>query len=96
MKYKEQIKPISYLKANASKIAKETKVNDKTFIITQNGEATLAVMGIGEYQRLQGKLALQKIIAMSKDKIKRGKSFTLDQTITILNQKTSMLKTNGI
>ncbi|HJY62984.1 MAG TPA: type II toxin-antitoxin system Phd/YefM family antitoxin [Ignavibacteria bacterium] len=51
MKYSEQIKPISYLKAHASEIAKDANENGKTFIITQNGYAKLAIVGIKEYER---------------------------------------------
>ncbi len=92
MKYSEQIKPISYLKAHASEIAKDAKENGKTFIITQNGEAALAVMDIKEYQKLQEKLALQKIIALSKEKIRRGKVKPLGNVIIDLNRKITKLK----
>lgn len=92
MKYSEQIKPISYLKAHASKIAKDAKENGKTFIITQNGEARLAVMDIKEYQRLQEKLALQKIIALSKEKVRQGKVYSLSDAVKELNKRIITLK----
>ena len=45
-----QIKPISYLKTNATDIVKEFAVNPETIIITQNGEAKMVVMDIGAYE----------------------------------------------
>ena len=92
MKYSEQIKPISYLKAHASEIAKDAKENGKTFIITQNGKAALALMDIKEYQKLQEKLALQKIIAMSKEKVRKGKVKPLKDVINDLDKKITGLK----
>ncbi len=51
MKYSEHIIPISYLKTNASKITEDVFRNGQTYIITQNGYAKLAVIGIKEYER---------------------------------------------
>ena len=39
MKYSESIKPISYLKTHASGVIRDVANNQKTLIITHNGEA---------------------------------------------------------
>lgn len=92
MKYSEQIKPISYLKAHVSEIAEDACENGKTYIITQNGEAKLALMDIKEYQKLKEKLALQKIIAVSEKEIHENKLTTLEETFSELDKKTAKLK----
>lgn len=69
MKYSEQIKPISYLKAHASEIANDLYNSNKIYIITQNGYAKVAVMGIKEYERILKEidsLSVQKKIAAKK------------------------------
>ena len=43
MHYSTQIKPISYLKANAAQVLRDIAQQREPMIITQNGEAT-AVM----------------------------------------------------
>ena len=39
MKLSESVKSISYLKANAAQLIEDANKNQKTFVITQNGEA---------------------------------------------------------
>ena len=45
MKQSEAIKPISYLKAHASELIRDVSKNQKTLIITQNGEAKSCIAG---------------------------------------------------
>lgn len=67
-----QIKPISYLKSNAADIVKEFVNNPETLIITQNGQAKMAVMDIVEYERQQETLALLKLIALGRKAYEQG------------------------
>ncbi|MBZ0204140.1 MAG: type II toxin-antitoxin system Phd/YefM family antitoxin [Ignavibacteria bacterium] len=92
MKYSKQIKPISYLKAHASEMAADAFENGNTYIITQNGKAKMALMDIKEYQKLQDKLALHKIIAISEKEISSGKTTPLNETFEELEVKISRLK----
>lgn len=43
-------KPISYLKANAAKIAAELKEDGEHYVITQNGEPAMVVQSVREYE----------------------------------------------
>jgi prevent-host-death family protein len=92
MKYSEQIKSISYLKAHASEIADDACENGKTYIITQNGEAKLAVLDIKEYQRIQEKLALQKLIALSEKDVSDGNVIPMKEAFEELDVKIAHLK----
>ncbi len=67
------VKPISYLKANAAKIAAELKDDGEAYIITQNGEAAMVVQSVAEYEQTQETLAMLKMIAQSDRDIKQGK-----------------------
>lgn len=66
------IKPISYLKSNAADIVKDFANNPETLIITQNGEAKMAVMDIHEYERQQEAFALLKLLAIGRKEIEKG------------------------
>lgn len=68
-----QIKPISYLKSNAADIVKEFATNPETIIITQNGEAKMAVMDINEYEKQQETFALLKLVALGKKEYEQGR-----------------------
>jgi len=92
MKYKEKIKPISYLKAHASEIIKDINENGSSLIITQNGEAKVVMQDINEYKRQQQKNALLKIISISEKQAREGKVTTLKDTFSELDIKTAKLK----
>lgn len=66
------IKPISYLKSSAADIVKDFATNPETLIITQNGEAKMAVMDIHQYERQQETFALLKLVAMGKKEYAKG------------------------
>lgn len=70
----EAIKPISYLKAHASEIIRDVSSNQKTLIITQNGEAKIIVQDIKLYEQTQQSLAMLKILALSNKSLKEGKT----------------------
>ena len=81
MKYSEQIVPISYLKDNVAKIAKELGKGGSPLIVTQNGEAKLVVQDIHSYEETQETLALLKILALGEKQIREGKTMPLDEAI---------------
>lgn len=72
MNLSEQVKPISYLKANASKMLSDIG-NQQLYVITQNGEAKAVLQSLEEYEKTQETLALLKLVAMGKTAIAEGK-----------------------
>ena len=46
MRYSKQIKPISYLKANAAEVLQELTDQRQPLVITQNGEAKAVLQDI--------------------------------------------------
>ena len=72
MKLSESIKSISYLKANAANLIDDINKNQKTFIITQNGEAKVVVQDIKMYEKTQDTMAMLKLLAMTNDKSKNA------------------------
>ena len=67
-----QIKPISYLKSNAADIVKNFATNPEPLIITQNGEAKMAVIEINQYERQQEQFALLRLIALGRKEYRAG------------------------
>ena len=72
MKLSESVKSISYLKANAATVLNEINEHQKTFIITQNGEAKAVVQDIKQYEKMQDTMALLKLLGMTTEKNKRA------------------------
>lgn len=73
MRYSTQIKPISYLKANAAEVLQELAANREPLVITQNGEAKAVIQDVASYEETQETLALLKILALGNQQIAQGK-----------------------
>ena len=73
MKYSDQIKPISYLKANTAEILRRIAERGEPLVITQNGVAKAVVQDIVTYDQMQQTMALLKILALGNRQIQEGK-----------------------
>ncbi len=73
MHYSFQIKPISYLKANAADVLLQLAERREPMVITQNGEAKAVIQDIASYEETQETLALLKILALGNREIEEGK-----------------------
>ncbi len=80
MKFSEDIKPISYLKTHASEVIRDVTENQKTLIITHNGEAKVILQDVKVYEKTQEGIALLKILALSGKEIKKGKYKPVDKS----------------
>ena len=66
------IKSISYLKSHAAQISEDLEMNGNPFIITQNGEASMVIEGVKQYQEKEALIAALKIIALGeKDRLQK-------------------------
>jgi len=77
-----QIKPISYLKANAAKIIRHLATEGEPLVITQNGEAKVIIQDIKSYEQTQETMALLKILALGNRQIEKGKTISAAKAIS--------------
>ncbi len=73
MRYSSQIKPISYLKANAAEVLHRLTEQRKPLVITQNGEARAVMQDVASYEETQETLALLKILALGNRDVEAGR-----------------------
>lgn len=73
MKLSDQIKPISYLKANTAEILRRMAERREALVITQNGVAKAVIQDIASYEQTQETMALLKILALGNRQIEEGK-----------------------
>ena len=78
MRYSTQVKPISYLKANAAEVLHTLAENRQPLIITQNGEARAVLQDLATYENTQETLALLKILALGMQQVEAGKTVVAD------------------
>jgi prevent-host-death family protein len=87
MRYSSQVKPISYLKANAAEVLKQLSEQQEPLIITQNGEAKAVIQDVRSYEETQETLALLKILALGNQEIAAGQTSTLDDVAERLRKR---------
>ena len=87
MDHSSQIKPISYLKANAAEVLHQLTEKRKPLVITQNGEAKAVIQDIASYDETQETLALLKILALGNREIEDGKLKPVAEAVNRLRAK---------
>lgn len=73
MRYTEQVKPVSYLKANAADVLRGLAEGGAPLVITQNGEARAVLQDVASYQETQETLALLKLLALGTNDVEAGR-----------------------
>jgi len=73
MRYSSQVKPISYLKANAAELLARLAEQREPLVITQNGEAKAVLQDVASFEETQETLALLKILALGQQDIEVGR-----------------------
>ena len=90
MRYSTQIRPISYLKANAAEILQVLEEQRKPLIITQNGAAKAVIQDVVSYEETQETLALLKILALGSQQVERGEITSVGEAARRLRSKTTI------
>jgi len=72
MRYSSQVKPISYLKANAAEVLAQLSEQRQPLVITQNGEAKAVLQDVASFEDTQETLALLKILALGNQELETG------------------------
>lgn len=89
MHYSSQVKPISYLKANAAEVLLQLAERREPMVITQNGEAKAVIQDVVSYEETQETLALLKILALGNQDIQQGKVMPVGEVVARLRAKSS-------
>ena len=87
MRYSSQVKPISYLKANAAEILTHLAEQREPLLITQNGEAKAVLQDLASYEETQETLALLKILALGNQDVTAGKVKPVADVVARLRAK---------
>lgn len=74
------IKSISYLKSHAAQISEDLEMNGMPFVITQNGEASMVIEGVKQFQEKQALIAALKVIALGENDRLKGKGISIAQS----------------
>jgi prevent-host-death family protein len=89
VRYSCQVRPISYLKANAAEILRKLAENREPMVITQNGEAKAVIQDVASYEETQETLALLKILALGTREVESGRVKPIGEVVARLRGKTA-------
>jgi len=87
MRYSAQVKPISYLKANAAEVLARLAKDREPLVITQNGEAKAVLQDVASYEETQQTLALLKLLALGTSEVEAGKVKPVAEVVARLRAK---------
>ncbi|MBU1364090.1 MAG: type II toxin-antitoxin system Phd/YefM family antitoxin [Gammaproteobacteria bacterium] len=87
MRYSSQVKPISYLKANAAEVLAHLSEQREPLVITQNGEAKAVLQDVASYEETQETLALLKILALGNQDVEAGRLKPVADVVARLRNK---------
>jgi prevent-host-death family protein len=87
MKFSEQVKPITYLKAHAPQVIRGLAENGQPVIITLNGEAKAVLQDIASYEQTQETLALLKVLALTTKAVEDGRVVSADEAFARLRAR---------
>jgi len=87
MHFSTQVKPISYLKANAAEVLAQLSANREPLLITQNGEAKAVLQDVASYVQAQETLALLKVLALGNQDLAAGRVKPVAQVLARLRAK---------
>ena len=87
MRYSSQVKPISYLKANAAEVLTHLAEQRQPLVITQNGEAKAVLQDVASFEETQETLALLKILALGNQDVASGKVKPLADVVARLRAR---------
>jgi len=89
VRFSSQVKPISYLKANAAEILAELGEKREPLVITQNGEAKAILQDVASFEATQETLAFLKLIALGNREVDSNQVRPAHEVVARLRSRAS-------
>lgn len=87
----KDIKPITYLKANAPELLRQINETHRPVLITQNGEPRAVLQDPQSYENMRNAIGILKLLSQGEEDIKKGKIKSQNQVFeaieTILKKR---------
>jgi prevent-host-death family protein len=87
----KDIKPITYLKANAPELLRQINETHRPVLITQNGEPRAVLQDPQSYENMRNAIGILKLLSQGEEDIKKGKIKSQNKVFeaidTILKEK---------
>ena len=90
MRYSIQVKPISFLKANAAEVLATLSERRVPLVITRNGEAKAVLQDMASFEATQETLALLKVLALGNQEVAAGRVKPIGEVVSRLKAKKAL------
>ena len=87
MNIKEDIRPISYIKANAAEILEQVNETRRPVYVTQNGEARAVLVDTESYENMKKAIGLLKLLTQGERDIVDGKFLSQEDFFSGLDRE---------
>ncbi|MEL1135901.1 type II toxin-antitoxin system Phd/YefM family antitoxin [Desulfitobacterium sp. THU1] len=87
MKGKEDIRPISYIKANAAEVLDQVNESRRPVYVTQNGEARAVLLDTESYERLKNAVGLLKLLTQGEEDIAKGQFLSQEEFFSSMDRE---------
>lgn len=84
---KEDIRPISYIKAHAADILTQVNSTKRPIFVTQNGEAKAVLLDTESFQNMQQALGILKIVSLGEKDIRNKKLISQEDVFKRIEKK---------
>lgn len=87
MGLKDDIRSVTYMKANAAELLDQLNREERPVVITQNGEPRAVMMAPESYERMRSAIGLLKMAALGEQDIRTGHHEEQDEMFERLARK---------
>ncbi len=84
MNISKDIKPITYLKANAPELLRQINETHRPVLITQNGELRAVLQDPQSYENMRNAIGILKLLSQGEEDIKHGKIKSQEHVFTAI------------
>jgi len=92
MNIKKDIRPISYIKANAAEILEQVNETHRPVYVTQNGEAKAVLLDTESYEKMKKVIGLLKLLAQGERDIVDGKVLSQEDFFSAMDRDFDNIK----
>ncbi len=93
MRIMEDIRPVSYLKANTANMLFQVNETHRPVVITQNGEPRAVIQDPESYERMKAAINMMKILAAGEEDVREGR--VIEQTKMFKDLRAELKKRRG-
>jgi PHD/YefM family antitoxin component YafN of YafNO toxin-antitoxin module len=88
----QDIKPISYVKANTTEVLSTINSTKRPLYVTQNGIAKAVIVDPDSFENMKNALSMLKLLAIGEEEFKKGKFTKQSEVFAEIEKKNKWIK----